>query len=99
MMRLATASITLASAAGGAVIGVANSLKDQTVTVETVIPVLIFVAGLVWWLGRRFQQIEDNHEAISGKIENITSLLGALPCQSRSVEERCGDHQIKPKHK
>lgn len=45
-------------------------LSGQThVPLEVVVPIMVFVCSLVWWLGRRLQSIEDRLQAVEISLE------------------------------
>jgi len=51
---------------------VAN-LDEAKVSLMVAVPCTIFICGIVWWLGRRFQKIDD-------KLEYLHRRMDGLPC-------------------
>lgn len=77
-LALGTAAVVAAVAAGDAPIG-----GETHVNLGEVVSVGVAVCGLVWWLGRKFQAIEDALAAHGRALER-------LPCVKGTVED-CAD--------
>ena len=66
-------------AIGGAT-GLALVLAEVAITGGTSVPleaaigVAVFVSGMIWWLGRKFQSLDD-------QLKSITHFLDRLPCR------------------
>lgn len=45
-----------------------------------------FVCGIVWWVGRKFQYIDD-------RIEELSKIVKSLPCncQKKGPNDECGE--------
>lgn len=58
-----------------------TTVASAVITAETQVPLgavfpsMIFIAGIIWWLGRRFQKIEDQLKTLNDKIESVESDL------------------------
>ena len=71
---------------GGAT-GLALVLAEVSITGSTSVPmeaaiaVAVFVATMVWWLGRKFQSIDD-------RLETMQRFLDNLPCGDRAKCEQ-----------
>lgn len=76
--------MTMSTAAGGIAIGGVTGasivLAEIAVTGHTQIPIesavgiAVFACGLIWWIGRKFQSIDD-------KLDSMQKRLDTLPCK------------------
>ena len=78
-MNNAIAGIALGGATGGALIA-ADLVSASNLNLRDALALVVFVAGLVWWMGRKFTKIED-------KLDNHTERLKTLPCQKDNRKE------------
>jgi len=69
MGGLTTVACILAEAAltGGTQVNLREALAAGSV-----------VAGGVWWMSRKFQQIDDNHKALAESIQRLESAMTAM---------------------
>ena len=63
----------------------ADVITGATIGIKDAIAVVVFVAGLVWWLGRELRSLRDKAESMRNDIDTIMVHL--------NIEKR-----IKPKH-
>lgn len=67
---------------------VVSELSGLTnVSLEVVAPVFVFTGGLVWWLGRKLQNLED-------QIKQVKQELDAKSCWPRDSARRRGDDDV-----
>jgi len=64
----------------GATLLLADALTATTLGVRDAVTLVVFVSGLVWWMGRKFQKIED-------KLDEHNQRLADLPCGDCEVEQ------------
>jgi hypothetical protein len=54
------------------------SLEGANISLMVAVPCTVFICGIVWWLGKKFQRIDD-------KLEYLHRRMDGLPC------DNCGD--------
>lgn len=69
-MNNTVVGIVLGGASGGALI-FADLIGLSAIGVKDALAAGVFACGLVWWLGRQFQKIEDRQHALREAIEEI----------------------------
>jgi hypothetical protein len=57
----------------GAVVLMADAVTASTINLRDAAGIIVFISGLVWWMGRKFAAIE-------AKMEQHHQLLSDLPC-------------------
>ncbi len=67
-------------AAGAVVLGQTVLTSNAAVPVEQALGLSIFVAGIVWWMGRKFQAIEDKLDQHSRERQELREKVENLPC-------------------
>lgn len=67
------AGVALGGTTGAALV-VADVITASSINLRDALTLAVFVSGLVWWMGRKFQQIED-------KLDDHTDHLKKLPCK------------------
>jgi hypothetical protein len=66
---------------GGSILIAEIALTGNTnVPIESAVGVCVFVCGMVWWLGRKFQSIDDRFDQIERKLKD-------LPCGHKCNKE------------
>jgi hypothetical protein len=68
------ASLAIATATSGTFCATSILTSDAAIPLKDALGLLAFVAGLVWWLSRRFQNIDDRLKTIERNLDN-------RPCQ------------------
>jgi hypothetical protein len=93
---------TLAGGAIGLITGSSYFVADAVlnggthVPLESAIAVGVFVASLVWYLGQKFQKVEDNFKIIEDKFKTVAPLvekvssLAIFEQRLIAVEVKCG---------
>ena len=71
-MEPVTVAIKIGGSTGLAMLAVGN-LESGSVGLAVAVPCTVFIGGVVWWLGRKFQQIDDS-------IKRMDDRIGSLPC-------------------
>ena len=91
--------MTMQNLAAGAVLGaavggtrlLADAVTTQHIDVRDAAAIAVFVGGLVYWMGRKFAQIEDKLDEHGRRIEN-------LPCKEMAKKFGCvEEHERKGK--
>ena len=72
-MNNALAGIALGGATGSALLA-ADLVTASSLQLRDALALVVFVAGLVWWMGRKFQRIED-------KLDDHSERITKLPCK------------------
>jgi hypothetical protein len=67
-------ALKIGGATGLSMFAVTN-LEGSAVGLAVAIPSTVFISTIVWWLGRKFQQIDDSINRMNEKIER-------LPCNN-----------------
>ena len=92
------APIVAASGIGGAT-GIALIIGDLVITGGTsvslgeALTVSVFAAGVVWYLGKKLQRLEDGQSEAKTHFEKLDRKLDNLPCNDRN----CHAPKIRPK--
>lgn len=86
-------------------VAVSSALEEHTFSLPTVGSVFIIVFTGVWWLSRKFTQIDDRADTVAGQLKEtqavfaaklvaIETKIDALPCRHPSC---MGEPPDKPK--
>lgn len=70
----AIAGILVGGATGGAVL-LADTVTASNLNLREAAALVVFVSGLIWWMGRKFQRIED-------KLDEHGERISKLPCKT-----------------
>jgi hypothetical protein len=79
--------LKIGGATGLSMFAVTNNLEGGTVGLAVAIPSAVFISGIVWWLGRKFQQLEDG-------ISRMQERIASLPCNN-CVHNKKGNYERK----
>lgn len=71
-MSAIAAGIKIGMATGGAMFA-SGALDEGSISVRAAIGCCVFVAGCIWWLGKKFQSIDD-------KLKYMSHRMNSLPC-------------------
>lgn len=74
-MTDAVAALIIAATTTGVTVSPTVIDAAAQVPLGTALPAFVFVAGLVWWLARRLQHIED-------QVAQVRKDLESRPCQA-----------------
>ena len=66
--------LTLGGAAGAAIMFAEAAITGSTsIPIESAVATATFVCGLVWWIGRKFQSLDDS-------IKDLRDEMVSRPC-------------------
>lgn len=76
------------SAINGLIVGTAAA-ASVVIDEKAMLPIGTFItlAGVVWWMGRKLQKIDDQLEHMQKGQDVLTSRVNALPC--KRVADAC----------
>lgn len=60
------------------------------IPLESALGALVIVSGIIWWMGRKFQSIEDKLDVHAGSVKELHKRIDNLPCndnQCNGVKE------------
>lgn len=86
MMTYLPASLAIGGSVGATLV-FADVVSGATIGVKDALAMVIFVAGLVWWLGRELKGIKDSQRVMRDDIKAIKAKVGMSGPRSSDKEE------------
>ena len=84
-MNNAIAGMVIGGTTGAALLA-ADLVTASNLNLRDALTLVVFVSTLVWWMGRKFQSLED-------KLKDHTERLKNLPCRRDKANEQCEEEK------
>ena len=72
-MEPVSVGLKIGMVTGVSVFATTNNLEGSAVGLAVAVPSAVFISGIVWWLGRKLQHLEDS-------MKRMNERLRELPC-------------------
>ena len=76
------AGIAIGGATGTALI-IADVITAHNIELKDAVGVVVFISGMVWWLGRKFQKIEDKVDACKIRLDVLPCVYTTPKCETK----------------